>query len=634
MTIGEKVDGRLREHLRLATADPERLETVGAELQASGHTLLEVLAALPPTIVPVDIAAIATGYLATQSATETSELRRVRAELERRRAELAALHRVNAVATSSLDEQTVLSKVVCAVAEVMGVDVCSIYLLQGPNQLVLGATCGLNPLAVGTARLLVGEGLTGWAAEQRQTVAVANIWSDARAKYVPGTEEDPYHSLLSVPITETGGEQILGVLNVQTKEPRQFTPDEITFLEMVAGELGLAIENARSYERTDEQLRLKVHALTTLRQVVVAVASSLDLRRVLNTVARHTLGLCQAERSVIFARKGQQLRIEAQCGEEELPAGERVEAAALAAVQQGTHQLVTLPDAEGVAARGVLCLPLRGHGSTYGALAIYGHPGQRFDPETVELITDFACEAALAIENAQLHQATQQSLEAKSVLLSELHHRVKNNLQTVASLLSLALRHSKTEEAADTLRESYNRVRSIAGAHDLLSRQAIGVTTVGEVARKVIELIEPTMQGRTKIRFATEGETIEVETREATTVAILLNELLTNAVRHGLKGKEVGTVRVSYGRQGSQIWVTVADDGHGLPPDFTLNKNKGLGLSIVRTLVEADLHGQVDCTGEHGARFTLLFPQPSSPRGEARAVQPPAPNAATARDRA
>ena len=141
------------------------------------------------------------------------------------------------------------------------------------------------------------------------------------------------------------------------------------------------------------------------------------------------------------------------------------------------------------------------------------------------------------------------------------------------------------------------------------------------------------MQGRTKVNFATEGETIEVETREATTVAILLNELLTNAVRHGLRGREAGTVRVTYGRQGSQVWVTVADDGHGLPPDFTLNKNKGLGLSIVRTLVEADLHGQVDCTGEHGARFTLLFPPPSSPRGEGKAVQAPAPSAA-ARERA
>jgi two-component system, sensor histidine kinase PdtaS len=60
------------------------------------------------------------------------------------------------------------------------------------------------------------------------------------------------------------------------------------------------------------------------------------------------------------------------------------------------------------------------------------------------------------------------------------------------------------------------------------------------------------------------------------------------------------------------VWVTVADDGNGLPPDFTLSRNKGLGLSIVRTLVEADLHGQVDCTGDNGARFTLLFCPPAA----------------------
>jgi two-component sensor histidine kinase len=133
----------------------------------------------------------------------------------------------------------------------------------------------------------------------------------------------------------------------------------------------------------------------------------------------------------------------------------------------------------------------------------------------------------------------------------------------------------------------------------------------------VIELLEPTLQGRIAIRFVNEGEQIELETREATTLAILLNELLTNAVRHGLRGREAGTVRVLYGRQGSQVWVTVADDGNGLPPDFTLSKNKGLGLSIVRTLVEADLHGQVDWAGDQGARFTLLFCPPPISAGRA-----------------
>jgi two-component sensor histidine kinase len=388
---------------------------------------------------------------------------------------------------------------------------------------------------------------------------------------------------------------------------------------MLTSQLRLSIENARSYGQTDAQLRQKVTALTTLHQIVVAVTSSLDLQRVLSTITAQALNLSQSESSIIFARNRHQhqLHVEAQCCDGPVREKELAEQLALVAIQKGTPQVTLLPRDSEEAERALLCVPLRGHGSTYGALAVFSSPGQQFDADMIDLLTDFACEAAMAIENAQLHQATQHSLEAKSVLLSELHHRVKNNLQTVASLLSLALRHTRSEEAASTLRESYNRVRSIAAAHDLLSRQAIGVTTIGEVARKVIELLEPMVQGRGNIKFLCEGPAIELETREATTLAILLNELLTNAIRHGLKGRDTGTVRVLYGRQASQVWVTVADDGNGLPPDFTLNKNKGLGLSIVRTLVEADLRGQVDWAGQQGARFTLLFTPP--PRGDTHA---------------
>lgn len=601
----------------------DHMREIGAEASAQDlplGALLEQLRATPHT--PRIAAALAEGYLRHREGRYEAHTATIRSELDRRRAELTALQRVSAEATSSLDEDKLLRKVVDAVADVMGVEVCSIYLLQGPNVLVLRATHGLSQSAVGLARLAVGEGLTGWAAQQGRTVSVPDLWSDARAKYLPETAEDPYHSMLSVPLTATGGEQLLGVLNVQTRERREFTPDEIAFLEMITSQLRLAIENARSYGQTDAQLRQKVNALTTLHQIVVAVTSSLDLQRVLSTIASRALSLSQSQSSIIFARNRnqQQLHVEAECWEGPLQHRDLAEELALAAIQKGTLQVTMLPEVGDEAVQALLCLPLRGHGSTYGALAVFGRPGQQFDPELTDLLTDFACEAAMAIENAQLHRATQQSLEAKSVLLSELHHRVKNNLQTVSALLSLALRHTKSEEAADTLRESNNRVRSIAAAHDLLSKQAVGVTTIGEVARKVIELLEPTVQGRGSIKFLCEGPAIELETREATTLAILLNELLTNALRHGLKGREAGTVRVLYGRQGSQVWVTVADDGKGLPSDFTLSKNKGLGLSIVRTLVEADLHGQVNWGGQQGARFTLLFSPP--PRGDGtRAAQ-------------
>jgi two-component sensor histidine kinase/putative methionine-R-sulfoxide reductase with GAF domain len=612
------VEGLSAELCAAATRGAATLETLGAELYHRGLELPAILGAVPPGAdSPIHASIVAGGYLKSLAHASAMGTAAMRTELERHRAELKALQRVNSVATSSLDETTVLNKVVNAVADVMGVDVCSIYLQQGANQLVLRATYGLDPSAIGVARLLIGEGLTGWAAQQGKSVAVSDIWLDARTKYLPETKEDDYHSILSVPITASAGEQTLGVLNVQTRECRAFTDDEISFLEMISGQLGLSIENARSYGQTDAQLRQKVNALTTLHQVVVAVASSLDLRRVLNTIARQALSLCQGDSSVILARKGQDLRVEAHCGDGDLQHPQFVQEVARAAIQQGTHQLRPLPGVDDNARRSLLCVPLRGHGSTYGALAVYGKADQAFDGETSDLLTDFACEAAMAIENAQLHQATQQNLESKSVLLSELHHRVKNNLQTVASLLSLALRHSKSEEAGQTLRESYNRVRSIAAAHDLLSRQAIGVTTIGEVAAKVFELLEPTIQNKGSIKFSAEGDTIELETREATTLAILLNELLTNAIRHGMRGRESGTVRVLYGRHGSDVWVSVVDDGNGLPPNFTLNKNKGLGLSIVRTLVEADLHGQVNWAGDPGARFTLVFCPPAASAGRA-----------------
>jgi two-component system, sensor histidine kinase PdtaS len=601
-----------------AGADPGKLEALGAHYGAAGVPLPTLLASLPELPSSGDAAsALAAGYLRAREQSDQHELARLRLELHRRRAEITALQRVNTVATSSLDERTVLIKVVDAVADVMGVAVCSIYLLQGSNGLLLAATYGLNPSAVGTARLSLGEGLIGWAAQNRETTNVPDLWCDARAKYLPETREDPYHSLLAVPIMATGGEALLGVIAVQTRQSREFTADEITFLEMVAGQLALSIENARSYGQTDARLRQKVAALTTLHQIVVAVAGSLDLRRVLDTIAEQAVTLGQCAGSAILTRKTpqQHLRVEAGWGvdvEEQL---EQIQRVALACIQQRAPRVDLLPGPTADATRAVVCGPLRGHGSTFGVLVVVGKPGQSFDGETCDVLNDFASVAALAIENAQLHQATRQNLEAKSVLLAELHHRVKNNLQTVASLLSLALRHSKSEEASNTLRESYNRVRSIAAAHDLLSRQAIGVTTIEAVARKVIELLEPTLQGKAAVRFVVEGEAIELETREATTLAILLNELLTNAVRHGLRGRDQGTIRVLYGRQGSQVWVTVADDGNGLPPEFSLGKNKGLGLSIVRTLVEADLHGQVDWGGDQGAGFTLLFTPPAAGAG-------------------
>ena len=145
---------------RIAFGDFAQLQQIGAELAAQDVPLADVLAALPADDhTPRTASALAAGYAEAQVTRAARDTDTLQAELERRRAELSALHHVNAMATSSLDETTVLNKVVNAVAQVMHVDVCSIYLLHAASHLVLRATYGLSPHAVDRASLAIGEGV-------------------------------------------------------------------------------------------------------------------------------------------------------------------------------------------------------------------------------------------------------------------------------------------------------------------------------------------------------------------------------------------------------------------------------------------------------------------------------------------
>ncbi len=203
----------------------EPMRAVGREVAGGGRSLSATLDAWQDLVAEASAGLrvamrgavyLTQGYTEVKARREGASLQQAADSLASRKAELSALHRVNAAANSSLDERAILSTVVQVVAEVTGAAVCSIYLLQPPNMLVLAATKGLNPSAVGRARMAVGEGITGFAARERCTVAVPDIWRDPRANYLPETSEDPFHSMISVPIINRSLDRLLGVLNVQT----------------------------------------------------------------------------------------------------------------------------------------------------------------------------------------------------------------------------------------------------------------------------------------------------------------------------------------------------------------------------------------------------------------------------------
>jgi two-component system, sensor histidine kinase PdtaS len=144
------------------------------------------------------------------------------------------------------------------------------------------------------------------------------------------------------------------------------------------------------------------------------------------------------------------------------------------------------------------------------------------------------------------------------------------------------------------LKEAVNRIRSIAAVHDLLTREDIGITTVNEVAKLVSDEAATTLvPPGAEYVFLVEGEPAEVSSREATVLAILINELVANAVLHGLAGKMTGIVQVTIGLTGPQVTVRVEDSGKGFRPGFRAEVDGGLGLQIAQNLVSTDLRGTV-----------------------------------------
>jgi signal transduction histidine kinase len=175
---------------------------------------------------------------------------------------MRALVRIGELATMTLDTPEILKQVVAITAELMKVDACSIYLYDGDGQLVLEATRGLSEHAVKVVRITPGEGITGRAAKQGRLLAVRDVTTDKRNKYIPITGEEAFHSILSVPLTSQG--ENIGVINVQTCAPRTYRKNERQLLKTIAHQVSGVIRNARLYEHVHAAKRDLEEANTRL----------------------------------------------------------------------------------------------------------------------------------------------------------------------------------------------------------------------------------------------------------------------------------------------------------------------------------------------------------------------------------
>lgn len=221
------------------------------------------------------------------------------------------------------------------------------------------------------------------------------------------------------------------------------------------------------------------------------------------------------------------------------------------------------------------------------------------------------CAIVILQDITELHKKDEELL-IKSAVIKEIHHRVKNNLQTIVSLLRLQERRTESSEAKSILQDCIGRVNSIAVVHEYLSQQGDGMIDVGKVAKSIYQALVSSMLNSDFVLetdFATDNVLLPSE--KATSIALILNELLQNAIEHAFAGRTNGKLTVRFNDSGSCYELLIADNGVGLPQDFSWQQSSSLGLKIIKTMAEADLKGSfalVPLT-DGGVQASVIIPK-------------------------
>jgi two-component sensor histidine kinase len=225
---------------------------------------------------------------------------------------------------------------------------------------------------------------------------------------------------------------------------------------------------------------------------------------------------------------------------------------------------------------------------------------------------------ALILENEKYQRMMEEanktlalSLEEKNTLLKEVHHRVKNNLNVIVSLLRLQEDQIESiESAKDAFEQSRNRIFSMALVHESLYRSDnLAEIKLDEYIRELLGELKRSMPAEKHIDFKFELESIDMDISTAVPCGIIINELVTNAWKHAFEDGSGGTVTITLGRkEDTLIRLSVQDNGSGLPPGFSLDKASSLGLQLV-SILTTQIDGELYIDSEGGTSITVYFPE-------------------------
>lgn len=279
--------------------------------------------------------------------------------------------------------------------------------------------------------------------------------------------------------------------------------------------------------------------------------------------------------------------------------------------------------------RAALTVPLHKDGKLVALIAAHDSQQRRWSVSDIRLLGDVLEDTWLTLENARLYQAAQEEIgerrraevererylsevqalnERLRFAMSETHHRVKNNLQVISGLVGMHIIGEGTTVPVDALQQLNQHIRSLAVIHDILTTQARTDGSTQEISiTSTLQRLQPILQEMTegrRIEFEVEECTLPI--RQSTTVAVLVNELVSNALKHG-----EGTITVRFQCQKDIATLSVTDEGKGFPTRFDWQTAAHTGLELVENLAQWDLQGTVQYENAPGGQVRIRFPLPT-----------------------
>lgn len=471
-----------------------------------------------------------------------------------------------------------------------GADACDLMLLQGDQLLVLSAST-TAPEMVGRVRVGPHLGVVGRVLQSGQSIPVP-MRADLPefAITLPDYDERIYEAAHFSPLKTDRG--TLGVAIFRRRASWDLDSHEVGRINADVTELALGIEAYQNFSQRSSQ----VNQLGAMREVTDTIAQSPYLEEILQLLVSLTaqqfnylvcsVRLLDESNSELVLRATQATMPEYK-RKRSIKVGESIAGRAVLLKKpiivtdvQNEADYIGHDLAERQGLHSMACIPMTVHNKAIGVLTVYTDSIRPFTDAEILALETIAKQAAFSIERAKL--------QVRHTLMQEMHHRVKNNLQQVVSLLRLQLRHRHYPTIDDAINDSIGRILAIAAVHDLLSREDLDRVALKTIAESLVGHLQQGMiLPGTQLAFDVRGHDIVLGMTQATQIALILNELILNAVQHAFVDLDQGEVHITFETKDDRVMLWVANNGTPLPPNFNLTDHSHLGLQIVTNLARS-----------------------------------------------